>query len=47
MYHEEQLPVYEVEELTIEQAILLMASEEELEQSDFQKPAELFYRLCA
>lgn len=44
---DEPLPIYEVEELSIEQAILMLASEEEIKQADYQKPAEVIYRLCA
>lgn len=36
----ETLPEYEVEELTLEQAILLLATEEEKRTTDYRKTSE-------
>ena len=36
----EQLPEYEVEELTLEQAILLLATEEEKNSTDYRKTSQ-------
>lgn len=33
----ESLPMYEVEELSLEEAVLLMASEEEKQKTDYSK----------
>ena len=41
------LPLYEVEELSLEQAILMIASEKEKEQAIYQESAERLLRLCA
>jgi len=38
--NEEELPIYEVEELSLEDAILLMASEQEKHQGDFRTSSE-------
>lgn len=37
---QEELPGYEVEELTLEQAVLLLASEEEKKTTDYSKTSE-------
>lgn len=36
----EELPSYEVEELTLEQAVLMLASEEEKQTTDYSKASE-------
>ena len=36
----EEVPKYEVEELTIEQAVLLLATEEEKNMTDYSKTSE-------
>lgn len=36
----EQLPKYEVEELTFEQAVLLLATEEEKHKTDYSQTSE-------
>jgi hypothetical protein len=36
----EELPKYEVEELTLEQAVLLLATEEEKQSTDYSKASE-------
>ncbi|MBE9532640.1 MAG: hypothetical protein IMF04_00835 [Proteobacteria bacterium] len=41
------LPVYEVAELSLEQAILLMASEQEKERTIYKESAERMLKLCA
>ncbi len=41
------LPVYDVEELSLEQAILELASEEEIYETQYQKATSLFLQLCA
>lgn len=41
------IPVYEVQELSLEQAILLIASEQEKEQTIYRKSAERMLKLCA
>lgn len=44
----EELPEYEVEEITLEQAILLMATEEEKQMTDYSKTsAKLVQYLAA
>lgn len=40
-------PVYEVTELSLEQAILLMASEQEKERTIYKESAERMLKLCA
>lgn len=37
---QEELPKYEVEELTLEQAVLLLATEEEKQTTDYTKASE-------
>lgn len=37
---QEELPKYEVEELTFEQAVLLLATEEEKHNTDYTKASE-------
>ena len=41
------LPVYEVEELSLEQAILELASEEEIYATQYREATSLFMQLCA
>lgn len=41
------IPVYEVQEVSLEQAILLIASEAEKEQTIYKESAERMLRLCA
>ena len=41
------IPVYEVKEVSLEQAILLIASEQEKEQTIYRKSAERMLQLCA
>lgn len=41
------LPVYEVEELSLEQAILELASEKEKYETQYREATSLFLRLCA
>ena len=41
------IPVYEVQELSLEQAILLIASEQEKEQTIYRESAERMLKLCA
>jgi len=46
--NEPDLPMYEVEELSLEEAVLLMASEEEKEKTDYSKSsARLIQYLAA
>ena len=47
MFEQNALPVYDVEELSLEQAILMMASEEEKEQTIYSQTAERILKLCA
>ena len=47
MNEQQTIPVYEVQELSLEQAILLMASEQEKEQTIYKETAERMLRLCA
>ena len=44
---QENIPVYEVEEVSLEQAILLIASEREKEQTIYRESAERMLQLCA
>jgi hypothetical protein len=44
---EETVPLYEVEELTVSEAILLMASEQEKYQADFQASSDRLMQLVA
>jgi len=41
------IPVYEVKEVSLEQAILLIASEQEKEQTVYKESAERMLKLCA
>ncbi len=41
------LPLYEVEELSLEQAILELASEDEIYETQYQEATTLFLQLCA
>ncbi len=41
------LPVYEVKELSLEQAILELASEEEKYETEYREATSLFLQLCA
>jgi len=41
------IPLYEVQELSLEQAILLIASEKEKEQTVYKESAERMLKLCA
>jgi hypothetical protein len=45
--NEEDIPLYEVEELSLEDAILLMASEQEKYQTDYSATSERFLHLVA
>ncbi len=47
MNEKNTLPVYEVQEVSLEQAILLMASEEEKEQTIYRESAEKIMQLVA
>lgn len=47
MNTQESLPIYEVEEVSFEQAVLLLASEEEKSQTDYRKSSERLLELCA
>ncbi len=38
---QDELPNYQVEELTLEQAVLLLASEEEKQTTDYSRTSEL------
>ncbi|MCW8900596.1 MAG: hypothetical protein OQK95_08010 [Gammaproteobacteria bacterium] len=41
------IPVYEVQEVSLEQAILLIASEQEKEKTVYRESAERMLKLCA
>lgn len=41
------LPIYEVTEVSLEQAILLIASEQEKEKTIYKESAERMLKLCA
>lgn len=41
------LPVYEVQEISLEQAILLIASEREKEKTTYKESAKRILQLCA
>lgn len=45
--NEEEIPLYEVEELSLEDAILLMASEQEIFHTDFSASSERLLQLGA
>ena len=47
MIKQPNMPVYEVKEVSLEQAILLIASEKEKEKTIFKKSAERMLQLCA
>ena len=47
MNEQDLIPVYEVEEVSLEQAILLIASEHEKEQTIYRDSAERMLQLCA
>jgi hypothetical protein len=40
MLMKNQLPIYEVEELSLEEAILLLATDEEKQTTDYRKTSE-------
>ncbi len=44
--NEEELPLYEVEELSLEDAILLMATEQEKYQADFTRSSERLLQMA-
>ena len=45
--NEETIPLYEVEELTLNEAILLMASEQEKYQANYQASSDRLMQLVA
>lgn len=47
MYEQPKIPVYEVEELSLEQAMLLVATEHEKEKTIYKESAEILLQLCA
>ena len=47
MIRQPSIPVYEVIEVSLEQAILLIASEKEKKETIFKKSAERMLQLCA
>lgn len=47
MNDQQNIPVYEVKEVSLEQAILLIASEQEKEQTIYRESAERMLQLCA
>lgn len=47
MKDQQNIPVYEVKEVSLEQAILLIASEQEKEQTIYKESAERMLQLCA
>ena len=47
MIRQPSIPVYEVKEVSLEQAILLIASEKEKQETIFKKSAERMLQLCA
>lgn len=47
MIEQLNIPVYEVQEVSLEQAILLIASEQEKEQTTYRVSAERMLKLCA
>ena len=47
MNEQVNIPVYEVKEVSLEQAILLIASEQEKEQTVYRESAERLLQLCA
>jgi hypothetical protein len=42
----DELPVYDVEELSLEQAVVLLASEEEKYRADYRQTSERLLKLC-
>lgn len=47
MNEQTNIPLYDVEELSLEQAILLIASEQEKERTIYSESAERMLQLCA
>lgn len=47
MNDQQNIPLYEVEEVSLEQAILLIASEYEKERTIYRESAERMLKLCA
>ena len=47
MNEQHNIPVYEVQEVSLEQAILLIASEQEKEETIYRESAERMLKLCA
>ena len=47
MIRQPSIPVYEVKEVSLEQAIVLIASEKEKEKTIFRESAERMLQLCA
>jgi hypothetical protein len=47
MNEQQNIPVYEVQEVSLEQAILMLASEQEKEQTIYKESAERMLQLCA
>jgi hypothetical protein len=45
--NEEQLPLYQVEEVSLEDAILMLATEQEKYQTDYTATAERFLEFVA
>lgn len=44
---EQTIPVYEVEELSFEEAVLALSSEQERYETDYSKSSERLLELCA
>lgn len=44
---EQTIPVYEVEELSLEEAVLALSSEQERYEADYSKSSERLLELCA
>jgi len=47
MNEQQNIPVYDVQEVSLEQAILMLASEQEKEQTVYKESAERMLQLCA
>ena len=47
MNEQQTIPVYDVQEVSLEQAILMLASEQEKEQTIYKESAERMLQLCA
>ncbi|MFK5915417.1 MAG: hypothetical protein QM484_13680 [Woeseiaceae bacterium] len=47
MKDQQNIPVYEVQEVSLEQAILMIASEQEKERTIYRESAERMLKLCA